>query len=168
MKTVTLTAFDLAEALLIAERIHAIRTVLPSDKERVLTASSFEGDYVGALGEVAVAKYFGIPHRHGIAAGGDGGVDHTMFDWKVQVKCTPTQVPVPSLIFKDHDLFSADIAILTRIKSPTIVELWGCCSKAWYTKHAVRKKFVDREDLHVLGDALADVDVIKQPRKDAA
>jgi hypothetical protein len=168
MKTVNLDAFDLMEAVLIAERIHAIRSVSPSSKERILTASPFEGDYIGAVGEVAVCRYLNIQHPRQIRLGGDGGSDLSFNGWALQVKCTPTQVQVPSLIFKEHDLFSAEVAILTRMKSPTLVELWGCCSKAWYTKHATRKNFTGREDLHVLGSTLSDIDVIKQPKKAVA
>lgn len=160
MKTVELSAFDIQEALMIAERVHAIRSVAHSSKERVLTASPFEGDYMGAIGEIAVCRHFGIQHHRHVELGGDGGDDLNINGWRVQVKCTGFQGNNPSMIMKTKEMFSSQVAILTRIKSPTTVELVGCCTRERFMQKATQKVFVDSADWHIEASALADVDVI--------
>lgn len=88
-----------------ASRIAAIRAFVPSQKETVYTGSSFEGQYLGQLGEKAVEKYFGVPGHLALATGGDGGVDVKVNGWRCQVRCRAFSGPNLKLIFKTKEMF---------------------------------------------------------------
>jgi len=127
---VELDAFDLMEITLLAERVASVRKVLPSKKERILTDSSFEGHVIGFTGEVSVCKYFGLRHPHTLNSGGDGGAEFSYKGRSIQVKCRPFTSPFTDLIFATKEYFSADVTIMTKMLSPTTVDILGCISRS--------------------------------------
>lgn len=165
---VLLDAFDLSEALLVAERIHAIRSVLKSSKEFNDGVLSFERHYIGALAEIAVAKYFCIKHDHNIVSGGDGGVDMVIGGWKTQVKCRTFNGKKPELIFRSLDYFHADVTIATRLESPVAIEIMGCITKAKFKKTAKTKNYGYGDHYYVDESDLSDVGVLIGQTEQAA
>ena len=157
---VKLDAFDMAEVLFIAERITAIRSVLPSTKEFVNGVSSFERNYIGAMGEVAVCRHFGIPHPHRISAGGDGGSDLLINGWNTQVKCSAYNGKDPELIFRTLEYFKANVAIKTAIETATSVRLVGCISRPTFRKIAEQKNYGYGEHFCVSDSKLEDVSIL--------
>lgn len=163
---VKLDAFDLSEALLIAERRNAIRTVNHSTKQFDDGTGSFERNYLGAIGEVAFAKYFELPPNRFIASGGDGGVDYTMLERTIQVKCGSVfHGNKPDLIFRTRDYFQADIAVLTRVVNPVTVELVGCISKARFLRECQVKNMGHGQHYFIPAAELTHVDRLKEPRE---
>ena len=161
---VFLNAFDLAEVLLVAERIHAIRSVAKSSKEFNDGVSSFERHYIGAMAEIAVCKYFNVQHPHDIALGGDGGIDLLLNGWKAQVKCRTFTGKNPELIFRSLDYFKAEVAIATRWASPTSIEMLGCITQRKFMKKVEQKNYGYGEHFCVGEKELTDVDVLLNGR----
>jgi hypothetical protein len=122
-------ALDLADILLRADRIFAIRSVLPSAKEKLYGLTRFEGAYLGQMGEKAVEKFFGIAPHLRLEAGGDGGVDHIINGWQTQTKLSTYQGREPELKFETLEFFSADVAIVVRLLGPVAAEVIGCITK---------------------------------------
>lgn len=158
---VRLDAFALADALLIAERrftsgsIHGI--------------GSFERNYLGALGEVAFAQYFGLPSNRFIAAGGDGGVDYTLNGRTIQVKCGSSfHGNKPDMIFRSKDYFQSDIAVLTRVMNLVTIELVGCISRDRFMRDCRTKNMGHGAHYFVAAGDLTHVDRLKQPRAQSA
>ena len=78
------------------------------DKGRI---SDYELTVFGVLGEVAVAKWLGVPVDYDIYIGTDGGKDLEYANKVIQVK---TATKRTDLIFDDLNDFQADIAILVK------------------------------------------------------
>ena len=162
---VSLDAFDLLEAALVAERIAVIRSVLKSTKEFVDGVSSFERHYIGALGEVAVCKHFGVRHPRAVVSGGDNGVDLVINGWKAQIKCRTYLGKDPEIIFKTLDYFKADVCIATKLESATKIAIVGCISRTRFRKIAEQKNYGYGDHWCVPETALDDVCVITENRR---
>lgn len=123
-------AFDMAHLVLYAERVRCVKDALKvASRKYDSTQSEFELDFIGAMGEYAVCKYFDIPMNREIYIGGDNGVDIDIHGSTCQIKTINPKWNDPDLYFNDESCFSTDVAICTKIISPVKVEIIGCISK---------------------------------------
>ena len=166
---VNLNSFDLAEVLLLAERVSSVREAVKSNKEIVLSSSSFEGLYIGFMGEIAVCRAFGIEHPHTLKKGGDGGSEFVYNGRTIQVKCRAHTTDKEDLIFKTRDDFSADVTVMTKMASPTTVKILGCISKTKFLRDSIEKNFgkMPHNNWYVPQSMLSDVSVL-MPEMEAA
>ncbi len=132
---VHLDSTDLLLAVHIAGMIRGVKQVqLASSNVRNLKISSmddFQVQYIGLLGEVAVAKVLNIPVRADITTGGDGKVDLMYAGMTIQVK-TSTHAHLNcerELIFNDRSDFPTDLAVSCSIQSVASVGIHGVISK---------------------------------------
>ena len=106
---------------------------------------------IGLLGELAVAKLFGINLDTGTYRGGDNGKDHSLFDLDIDVKATATRkVRLPDLLVcADKDL-KADLYIRAHVISWTSssarVRLIGCAPKEKVEKQTPSSDYWDTEN----------------------
>ncbi len=82
-----------------------------TDKKFDKNNTSYAVNLMGYLGEVAVAKMLEVPTDTTVRTAGDDGYDLVFEGKTIQVK---TSV-LPSLIFNDVELFTADYAILVQL-----------------------------------------------------
>ena len=137
---VHLDSTDLLLAAHIAGMIRGVKQVqLGASNVRNLKISAmddFQVQYVGLLGEVAVAKVLNIPVRADITTGGDGKVDLVYSGLTIQVK-TSTHAHLRcerELIFNDRSDFPTDVAVSCSIQSVATVGIHGVISKRLFQK----------------------------------
>jgi hypothetical protein len=107
---------------------------------------SLTSHQIGILGELAVAKFYGLSIDSSTYKYGDGGRDFRLFDdgYDVDVKTTATdQMRIPELLVQaDKDLV-ADLFVLAHIigqnESAVRVRLLGCAKKATVKDRRPRK-----------------------------
>lgn len=87
-----------------------------------------ETHIIGAVGEIAVAKIFGVQPDLAILVGGDGGVDLTYKGWTWDVK-TRSQPNSDLLINTDMSDFRADAVVLCWLFVPWKVGVVGWISR---------------------------------------
>ena len=83
-------------------------------------------DYIGMVGELAVAKALGLDMDFE-KVGVDYGIDFTYNNYTVDVKTR--SFPGEDLVFKSHKAFKAQVAILARFKKEDCVDILGCMSR---------------------------------------
>ena len=83
-------------------------------------------DYIGMVGELAVAKALGLDMDFE-KVGVDYGIDFTYNNYTVDVKTR--SFPGEDLVFKSHKAFKAQVAILARFKREDCVDILGCMSR---------------------------------------
>ena len=83
-------------------------------------------DYIGMVGELAVAKALGLDMDFE-KVGVDYGIDFTYNNYTVDVKTR--SFPGEDLVFKSHKAFKAQVAILARFKKEDCVDILGCISR---------------------------------------
>jgi hypothetical protein len=89
---------------------------------------------IGLLGELAVAKLYGIDLDTGTYRGGDDGKDHSLFEMDIDVKATATRkVRRPDLLVCADQQLQADLYIRAHVISWTSssarVRIIGCAPK---------------------------------------
>jgi|DEB0MinimDraft_6_1074348.scaffolds.fasta_scaffold140345_1 hypothetical protein len=111
---------------------HARNNGIPN--QRVASKKSdLTVDYIGLVGELAVAKYLDVDielEKEGI----DNGIDLIYGDLTVDVKTR--SFPGNDLVFKSHKAFKAQVAILAQFNLENCVEILGCMSRNKFKKHA--------------------------------
>mgnify|MGYP001046168040 FL=1 len=95
--------------------------------------SDLSVDYIGMVGELAVAKALGLQMDFD-KVGVDYGIDFIYGDLKVDVKTRSH--PNTELIFKSHEAFKAQVAILAKFKREDCVDILGCISRKRFKKHS--------------------------------
>lgn len=90
-------------------------------------------DYIGLVGELAVAKYLDVEVELE-KVGADNGIDLIYGDLTVDVKTR--SFPGDDLVFKSHKAFKAQVAILARFKREDCVDILGCMSRKKFKQHA--------------------------------
>ena len=95
--------------------------------------SDLSVDYIGMVGELAVAKALGLQMDFD-KVGVDYGIDFIYGNLKVDVKTR--SYPNTELIFKSHEAFKAQVAILARFKREDCVDILGCISRKRFKKHS--------------------------------
>ncbi|MCC6685958.1 MAG: hypothetical protein IT205_03075 [Fimbriimonadaceae bacterium] len=123
----------------------------------------FEIHYIGALGEFAVAKVFGVEPDRRILDGSDGGVDLVLHGRTCSVK-TFTYTGKNPEVYVDH-YPKADILIACRLMSPCQVEISGYITRENFKEKATRKSYGYGERLTVLCSLLSP---IRLPTQSAA
>jgi hypothetical protein len=158
---VELTAFDLLEIALFAERQHSVKVATGAvSKKYDTTKSEYELHYVGAMAEYAVAQYFGVPMDRSVHRGGDNGTDVVINGWRCEIKAnTYTGRNYQAFIDGMH-VFRADVLISVQILSPTKVRLVGCISRVHFEKIAQPTDYGHGERLFVPEKELASLDVL--------
>lgn len=110
---VDLTGHDLELCEKLANQRHEKNKEV-TDRRITQSMSSWEIDFLGLLGEVAVAKYFELEvDKNHYPDGGDGGSDFSINGKRVDVKYT-NRIYEPILMFPNINKFRSDIAILTH------------------------------------------------------
>ena len=102
--------------------------------QRVSTdKSDLSVDYIGMVGEMAVAKALGLSMNLD-KVGVDNGIDFIYADLKVDVKTRSH--PGSDLVFKTYQAFKAQVAILARFKREDCIDILGCMSRKRFHKYA--------------------------------
>lgn len=99
--------------------------------------SDLSVDYIGMVGEMAVARVLGLTmdlDRVGV----DHGIDFVYRDKTLDVKTTSH--PRDRLIFKTKEHFKADAAILAQFKEPNEVTILGSITKNKFVDNCKRIK----------------------------
>lgn len=91
-------------------------------------------DYIGMVGELAVAKALGLEMDFEKVVGIDHGIDFTYNNYTVDVKTR--SYPGNDLVFKTHEAFKAEVAILAQFKKENCVNIIGCMSKERFERYA--------------------------------
>ena len=93
-------------------------------------------DYLGIRAEMAVAKLLGADYS-AMALGIDDGVDMWVGDVSIDVKATFHETG--RLLFKSHDSFNADLAILvTRTEAEDVMNVVGGVGRAVFLREAAQ------------------------------
>jgi hypothetical protein len=141
--TFSFSAFEMLSLVLLAERRNCIKMPhkVPNrkhDKNR----TDFTIHLNGAMGEFAVAKLLNINIDDSISLGGDDKIsDLVKNNTKIQVKTNLSRSNNPHLYFNHQDLFKADIAVLTTIKSANEVIIEGWITKEKFLNKAKTTNF---------------------------
>ena len=90
-------------------------------------------DYIGMVGELAVAKALGLEMDFE-KVGVDYGIDFHYNNYTVDVKTR--SYPRNDLVFKSNELFKAEVAILAQFKKENCVNILGCMSRERFVKYA--------------------------------
>jgi hypothetical protein len=120
------------------ERCAAIRTNNARNNgvpnQRVASdKSDLTVDYIGLVGELAVAKYLDVEVELE-KVGADNGIDLIYGDLTVDVKTR--SFPGNDLVFKTHKAFKAQVAILAQFNLENCVDILGCMSRKKFKQHA--------------------------------
>lgn len=106
--------------------------------------TSWAVNFMGHLGEKAVAKFYSIPVDDRVLTGGDEGYDLVIGGKTVQVKTST----LDKLIFNSLDLFTADYAVLVTLigdrTQPHIdsrFKIWGAISREDFMKVCYEKDY---------------------------
>jgi hypothetical protein len=98
--------------------------------------------YNGILGEAGVAKLIGAKVDKTVSLSGDDKIsDLLMNDIKIQVKMNLSKGNNIFLYFNEKELFKADIAVLTTIKSACEVDIEGWITREDYLNKAESMNF---------------------------
>jgi hypothetical protein len=90
-------------------------------------------DYIGMVGELAVAKALGLDMDFE-KVGVDYGIDFIYNNYTVDVKTR--SYPNNDLVFKRQSAFKAEVAILAQFKKENCVNILGCMSRERFVKYA--------------------------------
>lgn len=90
-------------------------------------------DYIGMVGELAVAKVLGLEMDFE-KIGVDYGIDFIYEKMPIDVKTR--SYPKTELIFKSHKAFKAQVAILARFKPKNCVDILGCISRKKFKQYS--------------------------------
>lgn len=90
-------------------------------------------DYIGMVGELAVAKALGLDMDFE-KVGVDYGIDFTYNNYTIDVKTR--SYPGNDLVFKRHAAFKAEVAILAQFKKENCVNILGYMNKETFQKYA--------------------------------
>ena len=125
---------------LYAERVRCVKRALHVSSKKIdQNQTEFELQYVGTMGEYAVAKYFGLELTKEIYISGDDGTDIEINGKSCQVKTIRNNIPNPDLVFNDITCFPTDAAIGAKVISPIKIELLGCVSRQRFiAQHQVK------------------------------
>lgn len=139
---VELDAFDLQEVALVAAQRLVVKeanniTSLKFDQGQ----SEFEIHYVGALGEKAVAKFYGSAVDHETYMVRDDGIDMTINRFTTQIKTTTFGGGDPFFFMNSMDCFTAEIGIGVQYLSPIRLRIGGIISRKKFERTAQRKNF---------------------------
>lgn len=126
--------------------------------------SSWETNFLGLLGEFAVAKYlgFGVDTNHN-PHGGDGGSDFKYRGQTIDVKYVD-MIDQPILMFKNIHKFRSDIAILTKPFEPhhrSKVVIMGWIDKDSFIKNHYIRDFGYGKTCCLDGRKLFNIDILK-------
>lgn len=133
LPTVELTTEDIQRALELAEKRNdsykAIDGGLVFGNRDALTSHQ-----IGLLGELAVAKLYGIDIDGSTYQRGDDGKDHSLFGVDIDVKSTATEkVRCPDLLVRSNKPLRAELYIRAHVidwdSSSARVRIIGCASQ---------------------------------------
>jgi len=133
LPTVELTTEDIQRALELAEKRNdsykAIDGGLVFGNRDALTSHQ-----IGLLGELAVAKLYGIDIDGSTYQRGDDGKDHSLFGVDIDVKATATEkVRCPDLLVRSNKPLRAELYIRAHVidwdSSSARVRIIGCASQ---------------------------------------
>lgn len=89
-------------------------------------------DYIGMVGEMAVAKALGL-EMDLEKVGVDYGIDFMYRNLPIDVKTRSH--PKTELIFKSMEYFKSQVAVVAKFKPENCVEILGCISRKKFRKH---------------------------------
>lgn len=161
---IRLDGFDLLEAAMKAERYESFnRGSRALDHITETGMSSFEIHYLGAMGEVAVAKHYGVPICRELTRGGDNGIDVVINGWNCHIKTFSFGGPKPDFIISNMKEFTAPVGIGARRISPTRVLITGCITKPIFQKVAFTSSYGYGDRLAVKEADLVSIDELLFP-----
>lgn len=120
--------------------------------------SPFEAHFVGAMGEIAVAKYLpstSITQIDTLHENGDGGFDLQADGTTIDVKTTQTNLRVPDLIVPETPHPSAERFILAHRFAGQKIRLMGSADRDVVLDHPVREAPSDRRNYWVPAENLS-------------
>ena len=148
VKRIWLTRAELEKIWCVAHQREAAKTT--RNDRHIKSRFGWEPKWDGLRGELATAKFFGIPEQvnYNVGIAGDGGTDLRYHGYDLQIKLS-TYLP-PYLRFEETGpkSFTADIAILTHapikpeeydplwLETNGWVDIWGWVSKAEFLSKA--------------------------------
>ena len=115
-----------------ARRTNYARSTNIKNQRFAKDQSDLSVDYIGIIGELAVAKVLGLEMDFD-KVGVDYGIDFIYGDLKVDVKTRSH--PKTELIFKSMKAFKAQVAVVAKFKPENCVEILGCISRKKFRKH---------------------------------
>ena len=133
LPTVELTTEDIQRALELAEKRNgsykAIDGGVVFGNQDALTSHQ-----IGLLGELAVAKLYGIDLDTSTYRWGDNGKDHSLFGTDIDVKTTATKkIRLPELLVRSDKPLRAELYIRAHVidwdSSSARVRIIGCAAK---------------------------------------
>lgn len=95
--------------------------------------SDLSVDYIGMVGEMAVAKALGLDMDLD-KVGVDYGIDFIYGNTPIDVKTRSH--PATELIFKSMKAFKAQVAVLAKFKRENCVDILGCISRKKFRKYS--------------------------------
>ena len=165
LETVNLNAFDLLYIAVFAERQHNVKVATcAASKKHDRNKSEYELHYIGAMGEYAVSKYFGVPMDTSVHVGGDNGIDLIINEWECHVKTFTFGGKNIEFYIDDMDAFTSDIGIFTQVVSPTRIRIRGCISRRMFETKCTTKDYGYGDRLMVLPHDLSTVDRLTELR----
>jgi hypothetical protein len=156
LPVVELTKEDIQQALSLAEK----RNGSAIDDGTVFgDRDALTSHQIGLLGELAVAKLYGIGLDTGTYRGGDNGKDHSLFELDIDVKATATRkVRRPDLLVCTDKPLKADLYIRAHVinwtSSSARVRLIGCAPKEKVEKQTPSSDYWDTENYVVEPDEM--------------
>ncbi|MDH7506220.1 MAG: hypothetical protein QHH15_00330 [Candidatus Thermoplasmatota archaeon] len=134
------------------------------DKRITENMTSWKIDFLGLLGELAVATYFNLDvDKTHYPEGGDGGSDFSINGRRVDVKYT-NRIDYPLLMFPKMSKFRADIAILTHQVVRNCrhkVGIVGWIDKKHFSKIKKHTDFGYGDTLYVYNSKLFNIEKLK-------
>ena len=130
LPTIELDQDDIEQVVRLAEK----RNGSAADEGVVFGGlDSLTSHQIGLLGELAVAKLYGINVDTGAYQGGDDGKDHSLLDLDIDVKTTATtKVRRPELLVCAYKPLRADLYVRAHVidwsASSACVRIIGCAS----------------------------------------
>lgn len=165
LPVVELTKEDIQQALRLAEKRNgsAIDDGVVFGNRDALTSHQ-----IGLLGELAVAKLYGIGLDTGTYRGGDDGKDHSLCEIDIDVKATATRkVRRPELLVRADKPLRAGLYVRAHVidwsSSSARVRLIGCASKETVEEQTPRCHPKDTENYVVSPDEMNFLPLL-QPR----
>jgi len=153
--TFSIDCWELPKLVLLAERRNCSKLV-HTNRKYDDKRDDFCVSYNGALGEYAVGKLINAKIDKSVSLSGDDKIsDLIKNDIRIQVKMNLSKSPNVYLYFNEKELFKADIAVLTTIRSACEIDVEGWITKEDYLNKAQKMNFgkgdrwgVNKKDLH--------------------
>lgn len=136
------SAFDVVYCALVAERRNVVKEPTGTVNLRKCNRTDFEVHMLGAMGELAAARWLGVSVDTSVAPSGDDKItDLVVGTTRVQVKARTVQEKPVYLFFNRREQFQADVAVLALVLGPARVQIAGWIRRQEFLEQAVSMDF---------------------------